>query len=276
MIDSLIVESSGSASASQANTQSTPGFWVDALRRGDAGRRSHITGLPPDLQAQSARRLRIVAVLYAFVFFVSDPLTAILSPQERVNFISSVLRWGPSAISIGAALVVAALTSNRCFAAGTVLTVGLLFEVAGSFGIAAAQYLEVNRYATAPPWAGLSWVAVWMLGFTIMVPSPPRWALLAALASASAVPLIAGFAIATASIPMSVTPLRFFLQIVLPYLLVVLVAYVGAGVVYRLGTELKRARELGAYHLVERLGLGGMGEVWRASIGCWFVPPPSS
>src|SRR5262245_52518274 len=191
-------------------------------------RRTPVTGLSLELLAQSARRLRTVALLYAFVFFMSDPLRAILFSEERARFLSSPIRWAPSTISIAMALLVVALTWSRRVAVKTVLSWGLVFEVAASFGIAAAQYLDASRYAVERPWAGLSWVAVWMSCFTVLIRSPPRRALAAALASAAAVPLTVGFVIAAGLTPLRIAPSRFFVQLVLPYLLVVLIAYVGA------------------------------------------------
>jgi hypothetical protein len=80
-------------------------------RHAEAGTRAG--GLSPELLAQSARRLRILALQYAFIFFMSDPLLAILFREDRQVFLSSALRWAPSCLSIAMALLVVGLTLRR-------------------------------------------------------------------------------------------------------------------------------------------------------------------
>src|SRR4029453_11299387 len=123
--------------------------------------------------------------------------------DEWVRYTAGFSRWGPGVLSLGAALAIPALTFNRRIAVERILIGGLVFEVVGSFGIAAAQYLDVRSYADA--WAGLSGVAIWFPGFTIIKPCPPGWGLPAALVSAMSVPVGVGYVIATQPMPVEVT-----------------------------------------------------------------------
>jgi serine/threonine-protein kinase len=240
----------------------TPNFEESLFFR-DEGLRGSDSGLPPDLLSQSARRLRILAVLYAFVFFMAGFFPALLFSEHRAHLFSSFVSWGPGVISITMALVVAALASSSRTSVRFVLVIGLGFEVASSYGIAAAEFLDPTSLDFNARWVGLSWVAVWTLLFTVVVPNSPRRTFMATLASVSAVPVVIGFVIVNNTVP-GVTAAKFFFAFIFPYLLVVVMAYVGARVIYALGKEVASARALGAYRLVERLGAGGMGEVWRA------------
>jgi eukaryotic-like serine/threonine-protein kinase len=221
------------------------------------------SGFPSDLLSQSAKRLRILALVYAAVFLLAGVVPQLILVDERAHFLETPLMWAPSVIGIAVALLVAAMIHFSRVSPHTAMNLGLMFEVASSYAIAAAEFGHPLQLESHRGFLGLSWVAVWVVLFTIAVPTTPRRAVVTALASVSAVPVVVGVVLA-AGASLTIPPLQYFFGLVFPYLIVVGMAYVGARVVYQLGTEVKRAREMGSYVLEEKLGEGGMGEVWKA------------
>jgi serine/threonine-protein kinase len=220
-------------------------------------------GLSAEILRRSARRLRILALMYAFTFFMAAFFPNLIFADARTAMLADFGYWIPSVVAIVMALGVASFTLYRNVPLTTVLNVGLVFLVVSNFGIAIAEYINPMRL-NMNGWIGLSWVAVWTPLYTVVVPTKPNKALIATLASVAAVPLMIGWMVATRRTTFQPSAVQFFFAIVFPYLLIVALSYAGQRVVYALGKEATRAQELGSYQLIERLGKGGMGEVWRA------------
>ena len=273
---------------------STPRVGVEAGALG-LSTPSGFAGLAPELQDQMYRRLGGMGLVYAggwiatYLFYrtvYGDHET-----QQHRLFVDTV-----AAISMAAGVLVWFLCRRRSIPARAFSDFAVGFEILGGLGIytnawywlqhgeglvlRTAMALGVDGPGTVqrivePLQAagvrlfyaeGVTWVAVWLLVFPLVVPMPMLRTVVGTLLTAAMVPLVLFVSASVQGIPAGVEPwvMPYVIDTTVPTFICAGIAIFGSRVVYRLAQDLSKARRMGNYQLVEKIGIGGMGEVWRA------------
>src|SRR5262249_47603553 len=157
-------------------------------------------------------------------------------------------------------ITICALAWSRRIPVSTMLDIGLIFEVAAAFCLAT---MENSSPLIAAGWVrGISGVALWTGFFVLVVPTSMGKTALAAFASAAMGPLT--LMMYTGLYHRNPPEPGIWISLFVPDFLCAIWAVVLSRFIYGIGRDLGKARRMGYYELIEPLGRGGMGEVWRA------------
>jgi serine/threonine-protein kinase len=217
--------------------------------------------LPRDILDRARDRVRIAAWVFVatwgFVIFMNEVVARVASADGVTERI-----WGPrqtilTLTGAAAALALAFVASQLKNRPELVLNLGLVFEVFNSLIVS----LICEWYPRQDPQA-VSWVGVTIVLWPAIVPSSPRKTLVASLAAATTIPIAIWYGLRIH--PNPAIDGFILLWLILPGYVCAALAVVPANVIRALGRQVRKARELGSYSLEDRIGKGGMGEVYRA------------
>lgn len=212
--------------------------------------------IPPWLLRRAKERLRFTTLLMILTFVIAFAFMNITPPPSGDLFVANII----AGVVIAFSVVVFLIARSDRLPLPRVLDLGLVYLVVAGFGVALAE-----TYAVYDPYSvvrGVSWLCLLIVLFPLVVPATRGKVATASILAATMGPISLGIAVASG---LEAPNLPTVLYLMLPNYLAAGLAMIIHSVVQRLRTDVTKAERMGAYKLVEPLGSGGMGEVWRAT-----------
>jgi|SoiMethySBSTD1v2_1073268.scaffolds.fasta_scaffold40521_4 hypothetical protein len=237
---------------------------TDAPSGGQPVAKAEPVTLPPELLREASVRLGWAGMIYAVAYTLAYWVPFFVQRTQHPDWPFAIIENFFAAGSILLGVIVFIVSRYARMSPQRFLDAGLVFAVVGAVGISMAEFWRGFPPINVTVFLGVPWECVWILIIPLVAPNLPRKILLASLAMASTGPLVLLYVAQVRGENVSNSGISLATYFLFTTYLCALIAYVTSRFVFLYGIRLKKAREIGSYELVSRLGEGGMGEVWVA------------